>query len=375
MKIALVSRGFSSHKGGAERFTNSLCRQLLKAGHEVHLYCGEDVHTLLPGIKVFKIHFWKGISFLKILSFHYSVGALLRKEKYDVIYGLCQFFPMGVYYAGGGVHKHWMKLRYPNPCVRALKYLLSPVHLSMVWLERHICDPLNHQHIITNSRLVKSHLLSYYAFPSARIHVIYDGVDAGLFNPGVKKQAIALKTLYGFEEKDIVSGFISNNWPRKGLDLILAALAKLPSHYKLVVAGRGNTDAYKHKMKALGVKEERVRFLGVMEEIQKVYALTDVFLLPTLYDPFAQVCREALACGIPVVTTPGNGAAEMIKPYKNGFVLRDFYDEAGLVDFLSHLTAAGLQEMSQESVSSVARQSWEENAKQHEAVFKKISSL
>lgn len=374
MKIALVSRGFSSHKGGAERFTNSLCRQLLQAGHEVHLYCGEEVLSPMPGIKIIRIPFWKWTSFLKILSFHWSVGAELRKEKYDVIYGLCQFFPLHAYYAGGGVHKHWMRLRYPNRFARWIKYIFSPVHLSMVWLERHICDSSGSQHIITNSLLVKQHVLSYYAFPEERIHVIYDGVDASLFNPRVKKQSEALRAFHRLDNKDIVLGFISNNWPRKGLDLILAALARLPSHFKLVIAGRGNTEAYKNKMKALGVEEKRVLFLGVMEEIQKVYALTDVFLLPTLYDPFAQVCREALACGIPVVTTPGNGAAEIIQPLINGFVLRDFQDEAGLVGFLSRLTSREIQVMSEAAALSVANQSWEENARHHEEVFKKIRS-
>lgn len=372
MKIALVSRGFSSHKGGAERFTNSLCKQLLQAGHEVHLYCGEEVLSPMQGVKVFRIRFCGWMSFLKILSFHWNIRALLGKEKYDVVYGLCQFFPLDTYYAGGGVHKHWMRLRYPNRFSRWMKYIFSPVHLSMVWLEHHICNPFGHQQIITNSRLVKHHILSYYSFPAAQIHVIYDGVDASLFNPGVKKLSKALRAFHKLDRKDIVLGFISNNWPRKGLDLILSALAKLPSHFKLVVAGRGNTEAYKNKMKVLGVEEKRVLFLGIMEEIQKVYALTDVFLLPTMYDPFAQVCREALACGIPVVTTPENGAAEMIKPEINGFVLHDFYDEAGLVGFLRRLTVTTLQEMSKASALSVANQSWEENARQHEAVFKKI---
>ena len=312
---------------------------------------------------------------MKILSFHWKVRSLLRKEKYDAVYGLYQFFPLDFYYAGGGVHKHWMRLRYPNVFGRTVKYLLSPVHLSMVWLERHICDPSGPQHIITNSLLVKNHILSYYDFPEERIHVIYDGVDTSLFHPGVKKQSAALRVVYNIDQNDIVLGFISNNWPRKGLDLILSALALLPSHFKLVIAGRGNTTAYKNRMKALGVPENRVLFLGVMEEIQKVYALMDVFLLPTLYDPFAQVCREALACGIPVVTTPENGASEMIQPSVNGFVLRDFHDRKGLVDFLSRLTAKTIQEMSQASVLSVKNQSWEENARQHEAVFKKISSL
>lgn len=375
MKIALVSRGFSSHKGGAERFTNSLCRQLLQAGHEVHLYCGEAVESPVPGIKTFKINFFGWISFLKILSFHWKAGAMLRKEKYDVIYGLCQFFPLNAYYAGGGVHKHWMKLRYPGRLSRWMKYLFSPVHLSMIWLEHHICNPLGSQHIITNSVLVKKHILSYYSFPAARIHVVYDGVDASLFNPGVKKQSKALRAFYKIDRKDIVLGFISNNWPRKGLDLILSALSKLPHHFKLVVAGRGNTEAYKNKMKTLRLTEDRVHFLGVMEEIQKVYALTDIFLLPTLYDPFAQVCREALACGIPVVTTPENGAAEIIKNHINGFVLKDFYDEDGLQHFLRSLTVTELQEMSKAASLSVQNQSWEENARQHEEVFKKIAIL
>ena len=130
MNIALVTKGFLSSWGGAERMSVNVAMALKKAGHEVDVYAARVGDEAIDGVKVTKVEVSGFISALKILSFNARVRRLLRDKNYDVVLGFTQVFPLDVYRASGGVHEHWMRLRYPNPLFRALKYATSLVHLA-----------------------------------------------------------------------------------------------------------------------------------------------------------------------------------------------------------------------------------------------------
>jgi UDP-glucose:(heptosyl)LPS alpha-1,3-glucosyltransferase len=80
-----------------------------------------------------------------------------------------------------------------------------------------------------------------------------------------------------------------------------------------------------------------VRFEGQRTDVERCYAGADLFVLPTLYDPFANACLEAMACGLPVLTTAANGAAELIRDGINGCVLGDAPSAEALADALQDL--------------------------------------
>ncbi len=371
MKIAVISRGTLSHKGGAERFTLSFCMELVKMGHSITVYSPEVFENNL-GIRSIKVNFLKTISFLKILSFNWAVKRLIQKADYDIIYGHCQCYPLDVYYAGGGVHKLWMNIRYENKVLRMIKYITSPVHIAMVWMEKKIFADTNNRYIVTNSKLVKSHIISSYNFPEEQIKVIYDGIDQDVFNFNVRSERSFLREKYCIQKEDVVVFFASNNWERKGLETILLSLKKLPEKYKVVVAGRGNIKKFSNIINE-GNLSKRVILLGVIKDIQKYYGMADVFVLPTMYDPFAQVCREALACGVPVITTKMNGACEIIQDGFNGFVLDSWRDYPKLSNFLLNFDDESKRIiMSKNSIDTVKNCSWSENSVVHVNIFNKI---
>jgi UDP-glucose:(heptosyl)LPS alpha-1,3-glucosyltransferase len=80
-----------------------------------------------------------------------------------------------------------------------------------------------------------------------------------------------------------------------------------------------------------------VRFEGHRTDVERCYAGADLFVLPTRYDPFANTCLEAMACGLPVVTTTANGVAELICDGVNGCVLDDMPGAEALADALQSL--------------------------------------
>ncbi len=376
MKIAIVTRVYSMHWGGAERVTMMISHQLADAGHEVHIYCSKLDGTPGKNIKVHLVPFIKFFSPLKILSFHRHINSALKEESFDIVYGHSPFFPLDTYYAGGGVHMHWMRIRYPFCLTRWVKYLISPVHLAMGWIEKNIYKRENHKYIVTNSLLVKRHIMDCFSVSEDRIRVIYDGLDHSVFNRDIKKHRTVTRENLGISEDDIVILFISNNWRRKGLDTILKSLSVLPDSFKLVVAGRGTPSRFAGEIKRLGIRSERIVFAGVTTEIEKFYGMSDIFVLPTMYDPFANVCREAMASGLPVITTYSNGAAEIITHGENGYILESWNDHKGLTKLLLALEDSHTREQIGLKAFDTAQQfTWEKNMNEHEALFNEIDNL
>ena len=122
--------------------------------------------------------------------------------------------------------------------------------------------------------------------------------------------------------------FLGSGFERKGLAFALKALARL-KHGTLLVAGSDRASHYKALAGRLGL-DERVCFLGPRRDPERLLAAADCLVLPTIYDPCANSCLEALCAGVPVVTTRANGASEMIQPGTSGVVLEDPADAKGL---------------------------------------------
>ena len=116
---------------------------------------------------------------------------------------------------------------------------------------------------------------------------------------------------------------------RKGLAFAIRALAKLPPHVSLLIVGKGNRTPYEQLARKLAVAN-RIRFAGTSNDMTAIYNAADLLVHPAIYEPFGLVCAEALACGLPVVTTLVTGAAELITPGINGNIVDDPSDSAAL---------------------------------------------
>ncbi|VAV83224.1 hypothetical protein MNBD_DELTA01-1469 [hydrothermal vent metagenome] len=339
MKIALVGRGFSTSWGGAERVGVNLATSLKEAGHSVTLYSARADQSV-AGLPVTKVETSGFSSALKILGFNKNVGKLLGSAGQDVIFGLTQIYPLDIYRAGGGVYAHWMRLRYPSFYQRLLKYIFAPVHPAMLRLEKKIMAPGNCRYVITNSELVKGHMESYFGVPPEKIRVIYNGIDHSVFNPELRKHRRGVRERLGIGQQDVVALFVSNNWKRKGLGTIVRAMARAP-YLKVLVVGRGSTALQNAAVKRMGMGGGNLFFAGASQNVEEYYGAADFFVLPTRYDPCSNACLEAMASGLPVITTTENGASEFIKEGRNGFILDRWNDDDKLTEFFMRLKVSG----------------------------------
>ncbi|MDY0040283.1 MAG: glycosyltransferase family 4 protein, partial [Desulforhabdus sp.] len=183
MKIALVIKDYSIFQGGAERYAVDLSRALTEQGHEIHILANRYEPDGPSGVRFHPVRMRSKPAWLKIISFSHNAGKIIRKEYFDVVYALTQVYPQDMYLTGGGVYRHWMRVRYPFAPLRWLAYLSRPIHLANVYLEQRLYEEKNNRIIVANSLLCKRHVEKYYRVPESRIRVIYHGVDHVLFNP------------------------------------------------------------------------------------------------------------------------------------------------------------------------------------------------
>ena len=375
MRIALITKRVSHSLGGAERVSAILCKRLAEKGHDV------DVLTIYTDTRIRRVHIrpqkintW--FSPWRLISFNRKVKKILKNERFDIIYSLCQVFPIDIYRVGDGIHQHWMRIQYPNVIQRWIKYLTSLVHLAMRWLENQIFKEGNCKYFITNSRLIKNQVMEYFHISDKRIKVIYNGVDNDKFNLGVKTYSAAMRDKYSIDNDELVLLFISNNWERKGLSTIIEAMSKTGiEKIRLVVVGRGEKRRYISLAKNKMISPDKLIFTGLTDDVEKYYGMADIFVLPSRYEPFSNVCLEAMACGLPVITTRTNGASELIKIGENGFIIDDWKDSDSIGGVIKILNNGNIREKFRENATRTAKEyTWERHIEETNKVFELITN-
>ncbi len=145
--------------------------------------------------------------------------------------------------------------------------------------------------VIANSHMVKREAEEYYGYPADRIDVVPNGVPLADFHPDPEARASAPQdpaACATTKSRCFLSDPAGN---AKACVTRLEAVESLGKKFRLFVAGRG---------RGRKVGGRAVQQLGAVRDLPALYAAADIFLLPTLYDPFSNACLEALAAGLPV---------------------------------------------------------------------------
>ncbi|MCA1658639.1 MAG: glycosyltransferase family 4 protein, partial [Verrucomicrobiaceae bacterium] len=308
LTIGFVRRGFSSG-GGAESYLQRLAAGVAQAGHEVRLYTSAEWPAQMwnfgPVVQ---------LSATSAIGFADELEKVTEPRNCDVLMSLERIWRCDVYRAGDGVHRAWLERRAQmGSPLQKLSRLFNRKHSAALALEESLFGKGGARRVIANSRMVKEEITRFYGFPAEKIDVVYNGVPLQLFERDEQARA-KTREAYGLGKDDIAVLFAGSGWERKGLRFAIDAIERQEKRMTLLVAGRGE---------GRGFKSERVKFLGVVREMPSLYAAADIFLLPTIYDPFSNACLEALATGLPVITTRANGFSEIIESGRHGTVIDD----------------------------------------------------
>ncbi len=305
MKKIFFIRFKHSDFGGAENYLSRLIGALREKNIEYEVlstgdYGANSTRFDIPKIAVF--------SFLKPLIFNFLVCRYLDGKE-GVRFSLERIECADVYRAGDGVHREWLDVRRQNES--ALKYFftsLNPLHTVYLFLEKRVFQ--DSKIIIANSQRGKDEIIKHYHIEPSKIEVVYNGIP----HPSYDKLHAKQKLVFDFGVPIIL--FVGSGFHRKGVMHYLNILSLIKAPFLGIVIGK---DKYQSKYEALAKRlglGEKVRFLGSQKGIEDYYAASDIFLFPTLYEPFSNATLEALYFGNAVFTTEQNGASEII-PHKN----------------------------------------------------------
>ena len=318
MNLALARREFGAG-GGAELYLQRLIVALREEGHEVMLITA-DAGAKPDGVEVRHVPL-SGNRSARVAQFDESVCAALAGAKVDCLFSLERLSRQDVLRAGDGVHASWLEQRRRfSPTWRRWITGRGAFHRAMMALETRSFAPANTRHIIINSEMVGRDIRARFGFPEERMHLVHNGVEVERWRSGDRE---ARRAEWEVAPDEFLLLFAGSGWERKGLPFVLSTLEKLDdSSFKLVVAGKGRPPCN---------APQSVRFAGPMADLENAYAAADLLVFPPIYEPSANVVFEALAAGLPVVTSACNGAAEVIEEGINGTVVADPSDIGALV--------------------------------------------
>ena len=289
--------------GGVETATSGLVAALVGHGHEVHR-AGPGAQPPQPGVTDHRLPLPPLPSSLRALALAAAAARVARTSGWDVVQSHERTLVQDVYRAGEGCHRGYVDALGGGGSRRLH-------HRVMLALERRVFART--PEIVAISRTSGDEIARLYAVPPTRLSVVYNGVDLERFHP---RQGEAMRgrarAEAGVPAEGWVLLFAGSGFHRKGLDAAIRALAALDdASSRLLVIGRGDSVPYRRLAREHGVAE-RIVWLGVRGDIERWYAAADVLVLPTRYEPFGNVHLEALASGLPVVTSRRAGGAEAV---------------------------------------------------------------
>jgi UDP-glucose:(heptosyl)LPS alpha-1,3-glucosyltransferase len=308
LTIGFVRRGFSS-SGGAESYLKRLAAGVKEKGHQVRLFASGD----WPADE------WSFGPITRLgggsaTAFANEMEKLAPRSECDVLMSLERIRRCDLYRAGDGVHRAWLERRAQigGPRQR-LSRILNRKHSATLALEKSLFGNGGAGRVIANSKMVKDEIVHIYGFPAEKIDVVPNGVPVSAFRWNDESRA-RMREILGLKSEDVAVLFAGSGWERKGLRFAIEAIEKSGSEMRLLVAGRGDKRKF---------KSARVQFLDVVQDMPALFGAADIFLLPTIYDPFSNACLEALAAGLPVITTRANGFFEVMETGVHGAILDD----------------------------------------------------
>ena len=318
LRIALVILHADAARGGAERYTFDLAAALTKAGHHVSLLASSFAQVP-PGVTRVELRATGLTRTRRYRAFLDSLDAHLDQAKYDIIHAMLPVRRCDVYHPHAGLAVAAVKQK-------PIGAIFNPRRGAFATVERELISSANPPIVLALSNYVKQAIEQFYPLGAERLRVLFNAVDTDRFTASANPTRNTVNAL-----------IIAQDFVRKGLAQTIDALALVnDKRLRLTVVGKGSHERYRKQSAACGVAD-RITFAGETTDTRSFYDEADFFVLPTTHDPCSLVVLEALAMGLPVISTKFNGATEVMTDGVHGFILDDPTDVPALADRMRRL--------------------------------------
>jgi UDP-glucose:(heptosyl)LPS alpha-1,3-glucosyltransferase len=360
VNIALIIEHFDPNRGGAEHFTVWLAAQLAARGCRVDVVCHDSTRprhkfqaahhgashdakrsatahgpTELELPDEIQIHRHSGIKLSTGIGFRQfgeQARRWCREHRPDAVHSMTVAFPGDIYQPHAGVYARIQAQAIASretPAAANWKRLMlgfSGKQRTLLNLEKRAVktsEAGGPWKILCLTPMMLRDLREIYNAEERQLVVMENPM---MYSAPTQEDLVRMRgwfrQTYGLSEQDKVAVFVGHDFRRKGLAWAIRAVAQTSRQWKLIVAGLGRVRKYLELAKSLGV-EDRVKFIGPTQQMDCVYSAGDALILPTFYDSFGLAALEALAFGLPVISTRFLGAGHFISETGLGVIVED----------------------------------------------------
>jgi len=337
MRIALVANHIH-FRGGMERYCAELATALCDQ-HDVHLFTCEADDVPVDKVTVHRVQ-TAGHPLLALFAqFYWKTSRMIRLEDFDIVHTIGGITARQNIVTAQYCQAAWGDAIRREPGAREG---INAYHQFMWrltgYFERRAFTSPDTLGISANSQRTRNDLIKFYGADAAKIRVIYNGVDAARFTPTNAQYRSDVRQRYNIPADALVVLFVGE-YQRKGLATVIRAVGRLQdSRVHLLAVGKGNQQQYQAIAAEAGITGQAT-FAGPARDIEQVFGAADMFVFPTYYEPFGMVITEAMASGLPVVTSRSAGASEMITEGIDGLLLDQPGDPGELTEKMAALIA------------------------------------
>jgi glycosyltransferase involved in cell wall biosynthesis len=332
VRVALVYDSFGL-VSSLERELVLMARELAVCGVDVHVYTNVDERTAdVPGVTLHDVghpvpsdgrlrHPWHYVQFARRATHTLK----LERKLYDVVsvWGTTawEHDVIRVHAVEQAEQRRWPERGGQGYRFARVRAFAAPVLWPKVGAARRI-ERLQFRpgrfklaHAVTES--VARDLREVHSVPDDRIEVIPLPIE-----PHAVRDGPSIRKRLRLRASDRLALFVGHDFARKGLGDAIAGVAALDDTVHLVVVGAGNRSPYERIAERCG-NRDRVHFLGATDKPEGVFHEADFLLLPTHEDVWGIVVIEAMAAGLPVVTTSVAGASVAVRSAQAGVIVED----------------------------------------------------
>jgi UDP-glucose:(heptosyl)LPS alpha-1,3-glucosyltransferase len=328
-------------RGGVERVVVDTARHLVRAGHEVHVFAATFEDGVLdPAAVQHPVDVPARPDAVAALEFRRRATIALAADwpDWDTHASFSALSPLGGVFWCPSVHRQAYETMVGRRNLQGrLLQRVNPYHVVRLRLERQLLSPGGYAKVIALTDAISDEIQRFYDVPPEDIVVQPQGYDAERFSVARRAELRGpVRAELGLREEEQAVVFVANELERKGFDTLAAAaglLGDLP--LRLVVVGRVDAG----RVRALA--GEDVIVTGSTDDPARYMAAADAFALPTRYEPWGLVIVEALASGLPVVTTRLAGASRAVEDGRTGRLLASPDDPDELADALRWALGGG----------------------------------
>lgn len=304
-------------RGGSEKYTHYLMQAFLQKGCRVTLLTTGEIPPI-EGVRILSLAPDSKFTLYHLLRFDLLCQQWLKNNPHTIAFGMERTTSQTYYRAGNGVHAIYLQRRkLIDSFWKKISLTLNPLHYTLLHMEKKAFEDPKLKILFTNSEMVRQEILNTYSTDPAKIEVVHNGVEWDRWDEDFERS---------FDKQrggPFQILFVGNGYRRKGLLFLLQGLERLKKEdFHLTVIGKERDPSFfiewakKHGLK------EKIEFLGPQNGLIPFYQKADALVLPTIYDPFANVTVEALAMGLFVLSSRYNGGIEVLQEY-SGRVIQE----------------------------------------------------